>query len=97
MSDIEHGPIFNEVKGAHFIPGEGVVLDSTIHYPAEMHRDEVREIVADSYDIPEDNILFEGEEPRNDTMRRAKRLSVGFRRWNSSWDPKAPKVDPSLN
>lgn len=97
MSDIEHGPIINEIKQIHIIPGEGALFDGTVHYPEGLDKEEVRGIMADAHGVSEDNVMFKGEEPRNDVMRRANRLSVGFRRWNSSWDPRAQTADPSLN
>jgi len=96
MSELGDMPIYQEVRAVHVIP-EGAILEGTVHYPESLERDEVREVVAEANGIPEDNIMFEGEEPKNAVMRRADRLVVGFRRWNSSWDPKAQAGDPALN
>jgi hypothetical protein len=52
-----------------------------------------REILAEGYGIEPDQ-LVDMDDRRN---QRGRRLSVGFSKWRSSWDPHAAKSDPSLN
>lgn len=56
---------------------------------------ETREMLANGYGFDPDSIEITGLQEA--TASRGRRLSVGFRRWNSSWDPDATRQNASLN
>jgi hypothetical protein len=56
-------------------------------YHSNMSTEEAREALAALY----------GTDPEKIRLGRDRTGPVGFRRWNSSWDPHAERSDPNLN
>ena len=81
------------IRAIHHIDGnnyiEGGVLSS-----ADLSADEVKEVLAEAHDSEPSSFLLGEKEIRASARGR---MVVGFSRWNSSWDPAASGIDPSMN
>ena len=90
---------------------EGPVTHGTFWKRDGISDEETREVIAESRGTDPDKVLFAGEVTpelaaavtANSALRR--RMSVGFSKWNSSWDPDKERKqreqqsggDPSMN
>jgi hypothetical protein len=54
---------------------------------------EQREVISEAYGVEPEYIHKAGSYPDSSIGR----VAVGFRRWNSNWDPHAENADPTLN
>jgi len=86
-------PIIEIIDGVHQI-GDQTVVQGSVHYPESMTTDEVKEAMARTHGGDKDSYAVGVHE-----MRKSKfgKFALGFRKWNSSWDPHAEKPDPTLN
>ncbi len=76
---------------------DGPIVNGTMVGVGGISHEEAKEVVADTYGIDQERISL-GEDEMRQTV--AGRISVGFQKWNSSWDPHAERdepADPSLN
>lgn len=91
MSEMpENKFIVNVDRAVHHTP-EGVITESDVY--TNLPPEEAREHVAELYGTTTERILF-GDEIRTSKVGR---VAVGFSKWRSSWDPHAPKGNPTLN
>lgn len=75
-------------EALHFTQ-DGAALEISTY--GNTDNDERRELIAEAYGISPDDVK------QIDVGTAAGRLSVGFSKWRSSWDPHAQKTDPNLN
>jgi len=86
-------------ESKYFIGQEMAVTHTTdgsfveLGYDTNRTTDEVREIVAEHYEVEPDAVTVDGERPRTS----AGRMAVAFSKWRSKWDPHAEKINPNLN
>ena len=59
---------------------------------SNLERQEQKEILADAWGVEPEQIIEAGSREHS-----IGRIAVGFRRWRSSWDPRGPTADPTLN
>lgn len=69
---------------------EGLTLEVSTYGNIES-ADERKERIAEAYGISNDDVR------QIDASTAVGRLSVGFSKWHSSWDPHAQKTNPNLN
>ena len=64
------------------------------YFQTNLDKETAREVLAEGHVNTPDRIHF-----KDDPVRRGQRVSVGFSKWRSSWDPHAekPQSDPNLN
>lgn len=70
---------------------DGSVLEIGVYGNVESEQRRT-EILCEGYGVDASQISAEG-----DTHSRGARMSVGFRKWRSTWDPHANNINPSLN
>lgn len=93
MSDPESSPIeivFAETQAVHHTE-DGSFLEIKGFSNVEPGRE--HQILAESFGV-EPDALIDINDRRN---VKARRLSVGFSKWRSSWDPHKDRTDLSLN
>lgn len=76
---------------------EGVMKTFDYSPTGDVSHERAREIIADAHGIDPAAVHLGDAEMRRTA---AGRISVGFSKWNSSWDPHAERekgVDPTLN
>ena len=93
----------DDIKGVFVQPTnvlhteKGPTVSGTMSGVGGISKKEAKELVAETYGIDQERIHL-GEDEMRQTA--AGRISVGFQKWNSSWDPHAERdepADPSLN
>jgi hypothetical protein len=67
---------------------EGPVTSFDVAYGSDVSRDEAKERIADAHGIDPEAVAL-GESEMRSTA--AGRISVGFSKWRSSWDPHAER------
>ena len=82
-------PIFEVVDGVHQI-GDQIVLQGNVLYPDVMTIDEVKEAMARAHGGDKDSYAIGIDEVRKSKFGK---FTLGFRKWNSSWDPKGNPND----
>ena len=98
MSDQENGEkgVFFHHTGYMGADGEGSLTGRAIPI-GDTSMEEAREMLADAHGVEPGDIAMGDEEMRRTASGR---ISVGFSKWRSSWDPdkeRAERGDPSMN
>lgn len=81
--------LHGKVEAVHHMGDETIFEIGTY---SNMNPEQQRELLADTLGLPPENIV-----DASDTSTPRGKLMVGFRKWRSSWDPHAQKIDPNLN
>lgn len=76
---------------------DGTLVRGAIY--SNMDPEGQREVIADIQGLQPEEVMFADETSDDPKVEKARRIAVAFSssHWNSSWDPNAPKGDPSLN
>lgn len=85
-----------------FSDSEGTVIGSSVRVRGgedEVDSEEARGAVAAAWGQDPEDVHFKSEIGNIQDIPTRRKLSLAFSasKWNSSWDPKAEKGDPSLN
>lgn len=96
MSEAEKDGVIFQPTGIMHTEG-GAMTNFQYAPTGDVSHEQAREIIVDAHGIDPDSVQLDGA----DTKRTAaSRISVGFSKWRSSWDPHTERekgTDPTLN